>query len=280
MAHNAGALTLDITDDEDSTSDDLIALFGSALGPTVTAAHILGQAAEKFWRGGKCIEVVATPKGGDVDANSVTEVVAKVRQRFDGNELTKPVVATLTGVKSVDPAGVKQPAPATFKYTAGAKPGAKGELKLESVSNRGIGTTTVTFTVKAGKWTTGSTATFGQGRGAKCNGIGGTWTVRGHEIVDVVELTTLWTVTIDPTTLAGTYSLNKTQEIKSAQSVVTGTSTGKARIVVNEDGSVLMTWDAAPITLETTTPYGTATVVVPGTGGKFLWLVDATAVCP
>jgi hypothetical protein len=64
--------------------------------------------------------------------------------RIEGNELDKPVVATLSGVAKLEPAGEKQPAPATVTYDAGPKNGDRGDIAFESVSNRGIAQKTVT----------------------------------------------------------------------------------------------------------------------------------------
>jgi hypothetical protein len=82
-----------------------------------------------------------------VGADSTTKVSAKVRHRFENTELDKPVEATMTGVKSIEPAGSKVPSPASFTYTAGPKPEDAGIVTFKSVSNRGIGETTATFTV-------------------------------------------------------------------------------------------------------------------------------------
>ena len=108
---------------------------------------IAAGSARKFWQSGKCVEVVVDPNGGDVGAGSTTKVTAKVRQRFENAELDKPVEATMTGVKSIEPAGSKVPSPASFTYTAGAQPEDAGIVTFKSVSNRGIGETTSTFTV-------------------------------------------------------------------------------------------------------------------------------------
>lgn len=105
------------------------------------------KAAENAWRSGMCILVHATPNGGTVDKDSVTSIDVTVKQRYDGTELDKPVGATFSGVASLDPVGQKQPAPATFVYTAGATEGDRGTMTFESVSNRGIGHTGVTFVV-------------------------------------------------------------------------------------------------------------------------------------
>jgi hypothetical protein len=79
----------------------------------------------------------------------VTSVTVTVKQKFEGTELDKPVEAvSFSGVKSIDPAaGQKQPAPATFRYTAGSTDGDKGAVAFKSVSNRGIGQTSVQFVV-------------------------------------------------------------------------------------------------------------------------------------
>jgi hypothetical protein len=114
----------------------------------VTAA---AQQAEKMWRDGKCVELLVDPAGGDIEADATREVTAKLKHKIDGNELDKPVVATLSGVAKLEPSGQKQPAPATVTYTAGPKDGDSGVIAFESVSNRGIAQKTVTFTVGSAK---------------------------------------------------------------------------------------------------------------------------------
>jgi len=123
------------------------------------AANSTAPPVEKYWRSGKCIEVLVDPKGGEVDRESVTSVTAKVKHKIEGNELDKPVEAKLTsGVKSIEPAGSRQKAPAKFQFTAGSDAGDQGGVSFESVSNRGIGRTSVTFTVGGG-WTISSSGT-------------------------------------------------------------------------------------------------------------------------
>jgi hypothetical protein len=209
------------------------------------------KAAEKFWRSGKCIDVVVDPAGGDVAANATTSVTAKVRHKFDGNELNKPVEATVAGVTSIEPAGQRQPAPATFTYTAGPKPGDAGEVTFKSVSNRGIGETTVKFIVGGG-WKTESNGLL-QGeetfKGQKCNGLAGIWRVDGQVNNPGVKQTATWTATIDGTTLAGTYAYkSKTTTITPLGSIVTtSTGTGPASIVAQPDGSLKMTIGATKV---------------------------------
>ena len=132
---------------KNATKADLEPLFRSIGRATATAAVMMGGDAEKFWRDGKCIEVKTEPGGGEVDPASTTSLTAKVRQIFEGAELDKPVEATLTGVASIDPSGSKVPSPATFTYTAGSKASEVGEVTFKSISNRGIGETSVKFAV-------------------------------------------------------------------------------------------------------------------------------------
>ncbi|MEO6719221.1 MAG: hypothetical protein ABIN67_02605, partial [Ferruginibacter sp.] len=112
-----------------------------------TMVAAAGRQAEKMWRAGKCVELLVDPEGGDIDADATKDVTARLKHKIEGNELDKPVVATLAGVATLEPAGEKQPAPATVTYTAGSKDGDRGEIAFESVSNRGIARKSVTFTV-------------------------------------------------------------------------------------------------------------------------------------
>lgn len=283
MSHNASALTLEITDEENATSADLLPLFTSALTAVTAGAHILGSAAEEFWRGGKCIEVIVAPAGGDVDANSTTEVTVKVKHRFEGNELNKPVEANLGGVKTIDPAGVKQPAPATFTYTAGPNDRDKGDVEFKSVSNRGIGTKTVTFEVRMIGWTTNATSPLGEITGEKCDGMGGDWLIEGVETVGILTITTKVVVSINLATLVGataegTFDFHKDQV--GAGTLTTHQSNGKARVLLNEDGSVTMTLDAAKIYLHTTTPVGSGSATTQGQVLIYPWTPADAEACP
>ena len=155
--------------------DDNAKLAGVEVSPNGQGAEIMlrlaattaGPTFEKVWRSGTCVEVLVDPKGGEVESGSVTDVTAKVRHKIEGNELDKPVEAKLTsGVKTIDPSGSKVKSPAKFRFTAGSDAGDAGGVAFESVSNRGIGQTSVTFTVGGG-WTISSTGTlkedFGEG---------------------------------------------------------------------------------------------------------------------
>jgi hypothetical protein len=65
--------------------------------------------------------------------------------------LQAPVVATLSGVKSLDPVNKPVAAPASFTFVAGNTWKQQGTVNLKSTSNRGIGTGTATYTVNCGE---------------------------------------------------------------------------------------------------------------------------------
>jgi hypothetical protein len=103
---------------------------------------------ERFFRSGKCVEVVLVEgEGGTVDPDEHKHVVAQPRAKWGGGDLDKPVVATLSGKVSISPANSPENAPASFTYVAGHEDGDAGTVTFTSTSNRGIGTTTATYTV-------------------------------------------------------------------------------------------------------------------------------------
>jgi hypothetical protein len=264
---------------EGSTPEEQVKLWFSTVFFVESMVMAAAKEAEKLWREGKCVELIVDPEGGDVSANETKTVTATLKHKFEGTELDKPVVATLIGVHALDPAGQKQPAPATVTYTAGPADGDYGRITFKSVSNRGIAEKSVTFTVRPRAWTTNADTPLGQIRGTKCEGVGGEWTVGGDELIAPLTVTTLWTITIDETTLAGTYTYHKVQT--GLGTVTTGDATGDARVVLNQDGSVLMTLDPAPITLVTVNSFGgSGTATIAGQGRIFLWVTEPGAACP
>lgn len=221
---------------------------GTPIGQTATTVEALGlapfmdlytalpaktaaKATETAWRSGMCIVVHAAPNGGKVVTDSVTSVKVTVKQRYEGTELDKPVEATFSGVKSLEPLGQKQPAPATFRYTAGSTLGDKGDMTFKSVSNRGIGHTAVQFVVSEAchpdcrlDFTTPGTNSV-HWQTLKCGGPEGKWIVEmdgiwpGTEVgegPDVIKSTI--TFTIPPGGLTGPLSGSQTTR----QSDVTG----------------------------------------------------------
>ena len=128
-------------------------------------------------------------------------------------------------------------------------------------------------------WTFNGDTPIGQHRGLKCDGLGGDWTIRGHDVLPGGgDVTSLWNVTINEATLAGTYRQEKIQTLTG--SVTTLNAAGKARIVVQPDDSVLMTLDAATTTLKTVTIVGSKSVTIPGQTLTFPWETDEGGACP
>lgn len=81
-----------------------------------------------------------------VQPNSETPYTASVRHKFENVELQVPVIATLAdGQVSVNPSGVKVPAPATFTYKAPDRDGQIATVNLVTRSKRGIATLDVKF---------------------------------------------------------------------------------------------------------------------------------------
>jgi hypothetical protein len=237
------------------------------------AVHTAGQAAERFWRSGKCLEVVVAPAGGNVGASSTTDVVVKVRHRFDGGELDKRVEATMTGTKAIEPAGQRVPAPATFVYTAGPAPGDTGTVTFKSVSNRGIGQSTVTFIVGGG-WTVNR----GQGgqtlTGQKCDGVDGPWHIEGRIKDSGLDQSITWVATIVGATMAGTYTYKSVST--TAGIVTTGTGVGAASLQALPDGTLKMTLAGTTIK-QVVNGLGTeVTISVPIPDTPFTWSPGGT----
>jgi hypothetical protein len=110
--------------------------------------------AQSLWTNGYCVEVQVPDLGTgtkSVQPNSETPFTAKVQHKWEGTQLTVPVIATLTdGQVSVNPSGSKVPAPATFTYQAPDKSGQKATVHLETRSKRGIAKLDVNFTTGGG----------------------------------------------------------------------------------------------------------------------------------
>ena len=135
----------------DGTTDQQVGVWaGTSL---ITESMILAAAkeAEKLWRDGKCVELQLDHGDEDVEPDAIIQITAKVHHRIDGNDLDKPVVAKLDGVKTLDPT-TKQPAPATVTYTAGPAENDIGRVTFNTTSNRGMAEKTIRFIVKPAAW--------------------------------------------------------------------------------------------------------------------------------
>ncbi|MEK7422492.1 MAG: hypothetical protein AAB131_01500 [Actinomycetota bacterium] len=125
-------------------------IVGVMIGNAMVDHFLLEMArnAESLWRSGKCIELTTDEESRDVDPGEVVEFDVTSKGKFDGAEIAAPIVATLDGPKTVDPAGRAQDPPAHVKYTAGSEPEELGKVKVEQTSRRGIGRKTLEFKVK------------------------------------------------------------------------------------------------------------------------------------
>jgi hypothetical protein len=111
-------------------------------------AGLVREAARRKWRGGTCVEVVADPASELVDKGARLEITATPRHKIDGSNVDASVVATLSGVESLDKEGQRAPAPASYHYVAGSKFKDQGVITFKSTSRRGIGQGTSTITVR------------------------------------------------------------------------------------------------------------------------------------
>jgi len=143
---------------------------------------LLGHEAEKIWQNGYCVEILIE---GAQDANTVpvasnTAFTAKVRHKFEGNELNAPITAALEGEKSIAPTA-KTKAPVKYNYTAPAEEKKLATIHLETRSKRGAAKHEVQFYTESPGWqleqdvpVEGGTMTF---KGLSCDGIDGPWEI-------------------------------------------------------------------------------------------------------
>ena len=242
---------------EGTTSDEQTAMFGTTNVFMETAIAAATKEAEKLWKSGKCVELLVDPEGGDVQPDEVTSVTAKLRPKIEGNELDKPIEATLTGVESLDPAGEKQPAPATVSYTAGHEDGDFGEIVFRSVSNRGIAEKSVRFTVRRAAWNVTFTGTDTEAFGPLINRF-------------TAEITDL-RITADDDVLSGTGELRLTGDATiSAPGAVDCTGPLDQTGTIVATGTLVGSGSEARlhVTLRATSPLGESVhVVCTGVGG-------------
>ena len=155
----------------------------SMIVPMQIANEVL-ETAQAAWRGGKCVEIIVSEHSRDVKRNEVIPFTAQARQKIEGVNLTAPVVATFSGVKSVDPVDTPVPGPAQFTFTAGPAKDDVGTVHLKSTSRRGIGMNAIRFRVKIEGWFVDGTFTRGpvsgtsQGKHCTDDPIGD-WNVKG-----------------------------------------------------------------------------------------------------
>ena len=129
--------------------DDLLAAIP---GLSEFVALLVAGAMEKAWTSGLCVE--ARIDQGATRAVSSGEAVAlavAARHRVEAADVALPIDAELDGVATLEPAGKRVVAPATFTYTAGPNANDRGTVTAKVISRRGISKpVTAEYTVKPG----------------------------------------------------------------------------------------------------------------------------------
>jgi hypothetical protein len=111
------------------------------------------EAAKKGWQSGRCVALDPTTspskRTGLKPSASVT-ITAAPRSKIDGAAVGGTVKGALNGGSSLDPAGSKVPADATFTYVAPDQKDKSATVSLEARSKRGVAKAEVVFDTKAG----------------------------------------------------------------------------------------------------------------------------------
>ena len=111
------------------------------------------EAAKKGWESGRCVALEPTTSPGKrtgLKPSTAVTITAAPRSKIDGAATGGTVTATLNGASSVDPAGSKVPADATFAYVAPGEKDKSATVSLEARSKRGVAKASVAFDTKAG----------------------------------------------------------------------------------------------------------------------------------
>ena len=111
------------------------------------------EAAKKGWESGRCVVLEPTTSPGKrtgLKPSTAVTITAAPRSKIDGAATGGTVTATLNGASSVDPAGSKVPADATFAYVAPGEKDKSATVALEARSKRGVAKASVAFDTKAG----------------------------------------------------------------------------------------------------------------------------------
>lgn len=210
------------------------------------AVWAMGDAAQKKWRSGACVEIRATEQSRDVQKNELVQFESKVFHKIDGNELNKKIVNELSGVSSLDPVGIEIAAPVTNSFKAGPKVDDVGTITMTTTSNRGIGTLTLAFRVKGG-WFIDHPNMGGRMTGLKCGDPTGTWVVDGTYSIMGLRGTQTWTIDIGVDAVHGTYTyktkLSGNPGGGPVAVKVTGTAYGKVTLTIQADGTAHMVLD-------------------------------------
>jgi hypothetical protein len=267
---------------EPLTSDEVTARYGRIGSAAGFAIYLLGQEAQKHWRGGACVEIHSTETGRDVRPNERVQFSATPYHKVERRDLRKPIVAEFTGEKSADPLDTPIPAPALFDFVAASLKDRTGTFTLTSTSNRGIGKLDVTFRVHVGGWAIDQPSGGGRITGRKCGGQTGDWTVKGTYEQLGMKGKQRWTFTIGANGRTGTYTYVQTSQGRPGGSPVTvfteGRAEGTVTLAIEPDGSATMDTQEASHTYRSWTAVGGKgrAQPVPLEQGTLHWDLDPT----
>jgi hypothetical protein len=130
-----------LTGDQAQAYSQLAMAFGHQIGERAV------EGAQKGWESGNCVklEIVTDPvKRTGLEPSTVVSVSVTPKAK-DGTMAGGTVTAAVSGDGSVEPAGTKVAAPASFTYTAPDRVRGGGSVNLEARSRRGVGRDSVSF---------------------------------------------------------------------------------------------------------------------------------------
>ena len=118
-------------------------------------------AAQKGWESGRCVALDPTTdpaKRTGLAPSTSVQIFAAPRSKVDGTPTKGTVTATLAGDTSLDPAGSKVPADATFSYIAPGEKEKSATVSLEARSRRGVARADVAFDTRSIAYTASGSA--------------------------------------------------------------------------------------------------------------------------
>jgi hypothetical protein len=110
------------------------------------------EAAKKGWQSGRCVKLEPTTQPGKrtgLKPSASLTITAAPRSKIDGGPVGGTVTAQLNGDTSVDPAGSKVKADASFAYVGPGEKDKSATVALEARSKRGVAKADVVFDTKS-----------------------------------------------------------------------------------------------------------------------------------
>ena len=143
----------------------------------IWAVSAIASEAERFWRSGKCVDMNTSFASKSVSPKEKVTFTVEPRGAFDKKSIKAGVDVTFSGKESVEKQGGNQQPPVSLTYTAGEKKDDKGTVSVKQTSVRGIGSTSITFTVGEADYRVDYAGGYIYS-GTKCKGLPGAWTLQ------------------------------------------------------------------------------------------------------